>query len=184
MTNCLLFFLWTGTMFRFFQSSGKVPDFRKFWNTLESGFIMDGLLSSSILIETPSYPWALFASNDWIIFSSFSLSKVISFSLFSVWYVLDFGRVLLFCRGWHCLLKNSLNKLAFSKKLVTSLSLTRRGGIIGFFCHLRKFWEILVKTQVFFSKNWTTTYLTITPSKSFYIIFVDVISEIIRFWNH
>ena len=119
-------------MFPFFQSSGKIPDFRQFWNIIESGF-MDGLLSFSILIEIPLYPCALFASNDWIIFSNFSLSKVISFSLFSVWYVLDFGRVLLFCRGWHYLLKNSLNKLALSKKLVTNLSLTRGGGIIGIF---------------------------------------------------
>ena len=131
MTNCLLLF---------YESSGKILDFRQFWNISEivSGFIMDGLLSFSILIEIPSYPWVLFASNDWIILSSFSLSKVISFSLFSVWYVLDFGRVLLFCRGWPCLVKNSLNKLAFSKKLMTNLSLTGRGGIIGIFLPLTK----------------------------------------------
>ena len=133
-------FLWTGTMLPFFQSSGKILDFRQFWNIIESGFIMDRLLNFSILVEMPSYPWALFASNDWIIFSSFSLSKVILFSLFSVWYVLDFGRVLLFCRGWHCLLKNSLNKLAFSKRLVINLSLTKRGRIIGAFCHWLKIW--------------------------------------------
>ena len=132
------FFLWTGTLFSFFQSSGKIPDLTQFWNIIESGFIMDGMLSFSFLIEIPSYPWALFASDDWIIFSSFSLSKVISFSLFPVWYELDFGRVLLFSRGWHCLLKNSLNKLAFSKKLVTNLSLTRRGEIIGIFLPLTK----------------------------------------------
>ena len=126
-------------MFPFFQSSGKIPDFRQFWNIIESGFIMNGLLSFSIFIEIPSYPWALFASNDWIILSSFSLSKVLSFSLFYVWYVLGFGKVLIFCRGGHCLLKNSLNKLA-PKKLLTNLSLTRRGGIIGLFCNWRKFW--------------------------------------------
>ena len=135
-------FLWTGTMFLFLQWSGKIPDFRQFWNIIESGFIMDGMLSFSFLIEIPSYPWALLASNDWIIFSSFSLSKVILFrlfSLFSVWYELDFGGVLLFCRSWHFLLKN-LNKLAFLKKLVTNLSLTRRDRIIGTFCHWKKFW--------------------------------------------
>ena len=127
-------------MFPFFQSSGKILDSRQFWNIIESGFIIDGLLSFSILIEIPSYPWALFASNDWIIFSSFSLSKVISFSLFSVWYILNFGRVLLFCRGWHYLLNNSLNKLAFSQKLALNLSLTRRGRIIIIFCLWQKFW--------------------------------------------
>ena len=43
--------------------------------------------------------------------------------------------------------------------------------------------QISVKTQGFFCKEWTTTYLTTAPSKSIYIIFVDIISEIIRFWN-
>ena len=122
-----------------FQSSGKISDFRQLWNIIESAFVMDWLLSFSIRIEIPSYPWALFTSHDWILFSSFSLSKVVSFSLFSVWYVLDFvGRVLLFCRWCHCLLKNSFNKLAFSKTLVTNLSLPRRGGIIGTFWSLTK----------------------------------------------
>ena len=37
-----------------------------------------------------------------------------------------------------------------------------------------KMQHILVKTQVFYYKNWTATYLTTTPSKSFYIIFVDI----------
>ena len=131
-------FSWTGTMFPFVQLSGEIPDFRQFWNIIESGFIMVGLLSFSILNEIPSYPWALFVSNDWIIFSSFSLSKVILFSLFSVWYVLDFWRVLLFCRDWQRLLRNSSNKLAFSKKLVTNLSLTGRGGNIGTFSPFTK----------------------------------------------
>ena len=39
--------------------------------------------------------------------------------------------------------------------------------------------QTVVKTQVFFRKNWTTTYVTRTPSKSFYIIFVDIF-----FWNY
>ena len=42
-----------------------------------------------------------------------------------------------------------------------------------------KIQQISVKTQVFFRKNWTTTYLTTTPGKPFYIIFVDIF-----FWNH
>ena len=140
MTNCLLFFM-NRCNVSFFPIIWENTGIQTVLKCNGNGFIMDGLLSFNILIETPSYPWALFASNDWIIFSSFLLSKVISFSLFSVWYVLDFGRVLLFCRGWHCLLKNSLNKLAFSKKLVTNLSLTRRDGIIiGTFLHWQKFW--------------------------------------------
>ena len=34
--------------------------------------------------------------------------------------------------------------------------------------------QILVTTEVFFCKNWTTTYSITTPSKSFYITFVDI----------
>ena len=43
----------------------------------------------------------------------------------------------------------------------------------------KKTQQISVKTQVLFLKNWTTTYLTTTPSKSVYIMFVDIF-----FWNH
>ena len=32
----------------------------------------------------------------------------------------------------------------------------------------------------FFRKNWTTPYLSTTPSKSFYIIFVDIFSKVIN----
>ena len=39
--------------------------------------------------------------------------------------------------------------------------------------------QISIKTQVFFSKNWTIIYLITIPSKSFYIIFVDIF-----FWNN
>ena len=65
-------------------------------------------------------------------FSIFSLSKMISLNLtnhwFSVWYVLDFGKILLLGTGWYCSLKNLLNTLAFSEKLVMILPLTMRGG--------------------------------------------------------
>ena len=128
MTNCLLFFMDQCNVFLFVI----------IWeNTriIESGFVMDGLHSFSILLEIQSYPWALFAPKNWIIFSSFSLSKMISCNLFSVWYILDFERVLLFRGGCHCLLKYSLNELAFSKKLVKILLITRRGRINGIFSH-------------------------------------------------
>lgn len=88
---------------------------------------MDAVLMFCIFTEIPSHPWALFAPNDWTIFSSFSLLKVISFSLFYVWYELYFRRALLFCRGWHCLRKN------YFSKLVINLSFTSRGRIIGVF---------------------------------------------------
>ena len=43
--------------------------------------------------------------------------------------------------------------------------------------------QILVKAQVFFKKNWTTTYLTTTPCKSIYPIFVNFFSEISNQWK-
>ena len=66
----------------------------------------------------------------------------------------------------------------------------KKHGICFIICHQHqtksgekkaiKTQHILVKTLVFFRKNWTTPYLTTTPSKSFYIIFVDIFSEIIN----
>ena len=44
--------------------------------------------------------------------------------------------------------------------------------------------QISAKTQVFFCKNWTTTYLNTAPSKSFYIIFAYFFSEIINPWKN
>ena len=51
-----------------------------------------------------------------------------------------------------------------------------------------KIWEVKTnktpnfgQNAKFFCKNGTTTYITITASKSFYIIFADIISEILRF---
>ena len=44
-------FLWTDTMFPFFRSSGKILDFKQFLNLIESGFVMNGLVSFIILIE-------------------------------------------------------------------------------------------------------------------------------------
>ena len=109
LTNCLLFFVWTGTMFPFLQSSGKLPALRQFWNIISRGFIIDGLLSFSILMEIKSYLSPLFVSKAWIIVSIFSLSKVISHNLFYVWYVLDFGKLLFV---WYRL-------ILFSKKVAT-----------------------------------------------------------------
>ena len=124
--NVFLFpIIWENTRFQ------AVLKFHRKW------FYYGWQLSFTILTEMLSYPWAFFASlHNWIIFSSFSLSKLISYSLFSVWYILNFGSVLLLCRGWHCLPKKSLSKFAFS----INLSLTRRGSIIGFFFYWRKFW--------------------------------------------
>ena len=53
---------------------------------------------------------------------------------------------------------------------------TRSGKI-----NVNKTQQISVTTQVcFFCKNRATTYSTTTPSKSFYITFVDIFSEIIK----
>ena len=40
------------------------------------------------------------------------------------------------------------------------------------------------QNAILFCKNWTTTYLTTTPSKSFYITFVDFFPDIINPWKN
>ena len=132
MTNCLLFLMdrYNVTFFVIVWENTRI---------IESGFVIDGLHRFSIILEIQSYPWALFASKNRNIFSSFSLSKMISCNLFSAWYMLHFGRVLMFHGGWQCFLKHSLNKLAFSKKLVKNLSIKRRGRIIVIFSHRQRF---------------------------------------------
>ena len=54
---------------------------------------------------------------------------------------------------------------------------------------LNKIWENkdqqnTVNFAQFFCKNWIMTYLTATPSKLFFIIFVDFFSEIINPWKN
>ena len=44
LTICLLSFLCTGTTLPFFQSSGKVPNFKELQNIMKSAFIKDGQL--------------------------------------------------------------------------------------------------------------------------------------------
>ena len=53
-----------------------------------------------------------------------------------VWNIWTVGREQLFLIVVHCLQKNSLKILAFSKKIVTSWSLADSGGIIGTFLTL------------------------------------------------
>ena len=63
------------------------------------------------------------------------VSILMSESLVTVSRVCLLGRELSFVIGRHCSLKKSLNRFAFSKKSVTNLLFTRRGGINGIFEH-------------------------------------------------
>ena len=62
------------------------------------------------------------------------------------------GRELSFVTGLHCSLKKSLNKFAFSKKLVTNSLFTRRGGINGIFEPLTNVFKKL--TSRFLERFW------------------------------
>ena len=79
-------------------------------------------------MEILSWPCALFTFSALIIFpislAIISIEDTVSFGVSS-----NVGNVLSLATGVHCLQKNSLNKLAFSLKLVTKLLLTSKGGI-------------------------------------------------------
>ena len=76
LTICLLSFLCTEKTLPFFQSPAKVQNFKKLWNIMRSGFVIDGQLSFKILTETSSWPWALFRSKGWITFSVFVITEI------------------------------------------------------------------------------------------------------------
>ena len=90
---------------------------------------------------------------------------------------------ILYYRGWIISVLNK--KKAWNICFIICHQYQTRSGKIK----TNKTQQISVKTQGYFCKNWTTTYLTTTPIKSFYIIFVDIIlksfvSEIINLWTN
>ena len=131
MTNCLQVFFNRRNV-SLFPIIWEKLDFRQFWSILQSGFIMDRILSLASLMKYHHMRAISLHLMTESFLSSFSLSKVISFNLFSVSHVLDFERVLLFRGNWHFLLKNPLYKLAFTKKVGINFLLTRC-RIIGLF---------------------------------------------------
>ena len=114
-------------MFPLFQSSGKILDFRRFWNIIENGFMVSWMsyLALAFLLEYHHVHEFCFHIMTELFLACPCCQKWYHWTC-SV-YVLDFGRALLFCRGWHCLRKN------YFSKLVINLSFTSRGRIIGVF---------------------------------------------------
>ena len=103
---------------------------------------IDWLLSFDILIETPSYPLALLYLKFVFFFKCLSLMKLTQLILSSVWYLYEEATVLSFEMGLHYCLKNSLKILAFSEKLIKSLSSASKGEIIRTFLPLKNILRI------------------------------------------
>ena len=95
------------------------------------GFEIDVAHNFNMRIEIPWQPWALFGSNERVSLIIVSASMAMSESLVTVSMVWLLGRELSFVIGLYCSLKKSLNRLAFTKKLVTNSLFTRRGGSNG-----------------------------------------------------
>ena len=144
--TCLFPFLSTGIKFTFLQSLGKIPSLRQLLNNKESGFITEGPQTFSIPIDILPSPWALLEFKPCVNFSIFFESLSMVLSLLEVSKVWVDGRVLLFGRDWHCLLKKSLKILALSLKLSHKFVLTNIGGITSLF--LTNNWNFLPLTRV------------------------------------
>ena len=83
-TICLEFFLCTGIILPFFQSSGKTPCWRLFLYIIDRGLVIVKLQNFTIHIEIPSWPWVLCGFNPLINIKVFSQSISKFLSLFCV----------------------------------------------------------------------------------------------------
>ena len=131
--NCLSTYLWIGIMFAFFHFWGNDSVSRQFLKIRCNSFDFDEAQSFIEYIELLWWPWALFWSKDRIILtiSSTQNSKDESLSLVSKF--IFTGTVLSLDMGMYCLTKNLLNRLALSRKSVTSLLSTSSSGTSGIF---------------------------------------------------
>ena len=117
--------MWIGTILAFFYSFRKHLFSKLCLKSKKERFDIEEAHNFNMRMEIPSCPWALFGSKDLIIlvFSSLEISKDEILSVVSK--TKSLGRLLSFSIVLHCWVKNSLSKFAFSKKLVTSCSLTK-----------------------------------------------------------
>ena len=83
-TIYLEFFLCTGIMLPFFQSSGKTPCWRQFLYVIDRGLVIAKLHNFSIRIEIPSWSWALCEFNPLIHFKIFQQSILKPLDLFCI----------------------------------------------------------------------------------------------------
>ena len=139
----LSFFLWAGTTLAILHSKGKIPSFIQETNILCKGLQIS--LSHDFIIQVLilSWPWALFGSNDHMIFNMSSSEKYIVDRDLSVIEKMQVDRVLLSSIKEHCWAKKVLNNLLFSLiPVMVKLSLWMIRWIQGIFFPLRKLLRI------------------------------------------
>ena len=129
-------FLWTGTIFDFFQVSGKVLVSIQFWNNKDRGGMIDLSHNFNILIDISSYPWALLMSRAQRIFNIWSSEKLILENLASESCSSNVGKTLSFFDGVHFEAKKLLKWSAFLLKSASNLLFVTSGGISGTFLPL------------------------------------------------
>ena len=70
-------FLWTGTIFAFFHSTGKIPFSEHYLKIISRGLHINGPHIFNICMLILSWPWAFSESKFWIVFRMSLLEKVI-----------------------------------------------------------------------------------------------------------
>ena len=129
MINCLSCFLWTGTMLPFFHFLGKHSLSRQFLKRIASGFEIEEARIFIVRIDISSCPWALFGSNDLIIFT-ISPEQIWKVDNLSSVTKLVFAGIAVVYR--HTLLtKVIITQIAFTKKSETNWLPTNNGSISG-----------------------------------------------------
>ena len=108
------FFVWIGTMFDFFQLSGKTPELIHLRNIIDKGLTRESSHNLTILIDISSKPWALLMSRFLIILSISLSSQVMEENLASVLKTTESGIWESLSMGVHWEAKNLLKWLAFS----------------------------------------------------------------------
>ena len=126
-------FLWIGTTFAFFHRLGKVFLRLELLNMIESGFTILLSHSFNILMDTSSCTRALLVSSVLIILYISSSWILKGDSLVSIIYIWFSGNLLSFGKGLLWDEKYLLKILAFPLKPVIIFPFAEKGGIIGFF---------------------------------------------------
>ena len=125
-------------MFVFFHSLGNDSVSRQFLKIRCNGFNIEET-QNFMRIEISLRPWALSWSEDIIILTILSTHNSKDESLSLVSKFLFTGIVLSLDIGEHCLAKKLLNRFVLSKKPVTSLLTTSKGGIVESCYNLQMF---------------------------------------------
>ena len=135
-------FLWTGTIFDFFQVSGKVLVSIQFWNNKDRGVMIDLSHNFSILIDISSCPWALVMSRALRSFNIWSLEKLILENLASNSCWSKVGKTLSFSNGVHFQAKKLLKWSDILLKSASNLLFIISSGISGTFLPLQNVFKM------------------------------------------